>query len=365
MVDEGNEHGGRRPRSVNYDPQHGRRRPFPDPTTPLTSMSPTGPSRPGCEFPVRPNSPSGRLGMVDRSAASVGARLLADTELRHAAGRFFQLMGDAGVCAAPIKGLAVSAALYLDPIARPFGDVDVLVSRADVPRVIAVARRRGFRLVYDSKQLDCVNVVMPPGIPFDVRASIGPPGFAGVSASEVLARSSIRTDIRVHDGPVRWLRDEDHLLVLLVDALIDKLAVKVEQRAEDLRRALAAWVDSPERFAAGAHRAGLAAAAQLVLRWLAQETGDDLAWRCVAALEPLPFVAAAAARLLRAEPWVQDPHGPVSRIGTRFVADNPLRALGSLGLGAIGVVRYWAHNRGRSPWKDVLWRGPPSGPAMQ
>ncbi len=168
-----------------------------------------------------------RSSPVSAGYIDVGTRLLVDTQIRTAAGTFFRAAEEAGIRAAPIKGLAVSAALYDDPLERSFGDVDVLVSPGDLRGVMQLARRRGFELVFDSKQLGCVNVVVPPGIPFDVRASIGPPAFAADSASDVLERATRRHDPRVCDAPVSWLHEYDHLSLLIVDAVMDKLVEEI------------------------------------------------------------------------------------------------------------------------------------------
>ena len=295
--------------------------------------------------------------MADASARGLGVRLVKDAALRDAAGRFFAALSDAGIAGAPIKGLAVSAALYDDPIAREFGDVDVLVAYRDVARVVELAKRRGFGLVVDSKQLGCVNVVVPPGVPFDVRGSIGPPCFAAISGADILARARRREDSRVCGGRFFWLDDHDHLLVLLVDALMDKLTVKAAVRQEDLPRALAAWLGDPTRFAARAHEAGLAAVSDFVLRWLDRTAPNEAARRAIAALGPLPPLAAAVGSRVTRRIAEGRPHAWSVRIGIRFVADRPERGVASLALGAAGAIRYLMYNWRRPPWHEPLWDG--------
>ncbi|MCC6554769.1 MAG: nucleotidyltransferase family protein [Polyangiaceae bacterium] len=288
--------------------------------------------------------------------AALGARLLADSRLREAAATFLGALAARGVAAAPIKGLVVSALLYDDPIERPFGDVDVLVGRRDLGRVAAIARDAGWRIVRDSRQLLTLNVVIPPGIPMDVRASIGPPPLSRWAAAEVLARAAVTVDPRVVACPFRLLDGHDHLLLLLLDAVFDKLALRSELRKVELARALRRWVEAPARFAERARAAGLATIAWTGLEWLRRETGDGAALEALRALGPAPAIPGViASRLI--EPLRRDPYGPAARLGVRLLADSPVRGLAALALGAVGTARYHARHRGRDPWAGVVWQG--------
>ena len=289
--------------------------------------------------------------------ALLGARLLADTRLREAAATFLGALAERGIPAAPIKGLVTSALLYPDPLERPFGDVDVLVAPRDLPRVAALARDRGFRLIHDSRQLRNVNVVIPPGLPMDVRASIGPPGFCRARAEDMLARAAPTRDARVTAAPFLRLTDHDHLLLLLLDAVLDKLALRAEQRLRELALAVDRWVLSPARFAADAREAGLATVAWIALAWLDREVDAPRARALCAALEPLPPLSrVVAAPLLDA--FRSAPFGPAARLGVRLLADTPARGALALALGAVGTARYHLRHRGRDPWAGVIWRGP-------
>lgn len=290
--------------------------------------------------------------------AQLGARLLADTRLRESASLFLELLESAGVVAAPIKGLVTSALLYPDPLDRPFGDVDVLVAPRDLPRVVALARARRYRLVHDSRQLGTVNVVIPPGLPMDVRASIGPPGFARPHLAErMLARAAPVRDPRVVAVPFRRLADHDHLLVLLFDAVLDKLALRRDARLRELALAAERWAPSPARFAADARAAGLAAVAWVALTWLHRHIHDARIRALADALEPLPALPRLIAGPLL-DAFQRAPYGPAARLGVRLLADAPARGAVALALGAAGTARYHLRHRGRDPWAGVLWRGP-------
>ncbi|WP_218920161.1 nucleotidyltransferase family protein [Chondromyces crocatus] len=279
-----------------------------------------------------------------------------DTRLREAAGVVLQALAEARIAAAPIKGVVTSVALYDDPLERPFGDVDVLVGRHDLAGVRAVAREQGWRLVHDSRQLFAVNVVVPPGLPVDVRASLGPPALCRVSAEEILARAEEVRDPRVVRAPFRMLTGHDHLLVLLLDAVLDKLALGAALRRRELELALRRWVGSPEGFAEHLRAAGFAGIAWVVLRWLEGEGREPMVEAIRMALEPLPPVP----RWLAAptlEAFGRAPYGPMARVGVRMIADVPWRGVAALVLGAVGTVRYHVRHRGRDPWEGVLWKG--------
>ncbi|EYF04410.1 nucleotidyltransferase family protein [Chondromyces apiculatus] len=290
------------------------------------------------------------------AAAAVGARLLVDTRLREAAGEVLGALAERGIAAAPIKGVVTSALLYEEPLERPFGDVDVLVGRRDLAGVEAMARERGYRLVHDSRQLFTVNVVVPPGLPVDVRASVGPPGLCRVSAEAMLARAEVVQDGRVTAAPFRMLGGRDHLLVLLVDAVLDKLALRAALRQRELGRAIRRWAGSPEGFAEHARAAGLAGVSWVALSWLAQEAGDEVAAAMCTALEPLPalprWTGSPALAVFR-----RDPHGPLARLGVRMLADAPGRGVAALALGAVGTAQYHLRHRGKDPWAGALWQG--------
>ncbi len=56
-------------------------------------------------------------------------------------------LGAAGIACAPLRGLALAERLYGDACARPAGDIDLLVRRADLDAVEATLSTLGFRAV--------------------------------------------------------------------------------------------------------------------------------------------------------------------------------------------------------------------------
>ncbi len=60
--------------------------------------------------------------------------------------RLLDLLGARGVAAVPFKGPVLAATLYGDLALRPFRDLDLLVSRADLPAAGDVVRALGYRV---------------------------------------------------------------------------------------------------------------------------------------------------------------------------------------------------------------------------
>jgi hypothetical protein len=293
-------------------------------------------------------------GVVAPPSPSAG-RLLADTQLRRSAAVFLDAAREAGILVAPIKGLVVSALLYEDPLERPFGDVDVLAKRADVRRIASLARSRNWPVVRDSKSLGTLNVIVPPGIAIDVRSAIGPPGFASLSAEQALARSRVVQDARITASETRLLAEYDQLLILVVDALLDKLHFRSAQRCADLKRAADAWVDNPEDFAAHARAAGLCVASAVVFRWVSETANDPRARAIAAAMRPLPTLPGVAAHFV-VPAMRRNPLGLLARVGVRALADSPARTVTALALGAVGTARFALRNGLRPPWeRQPLW----------
>jgi hypothetical protein len=63
-------------------------------------------------------------------------------------------LGAAGVPWLPLKGCDLGTRAYRNPEERPVGDIDVLVPRADLPRVQAALRAAGWRGLADSPRME-------------------------------------------------------------------------------------------------------------------------------------------------------------------------------------------------------------------
>ncbi len=63
-------------------------------------------------------------------------------------------LGEAGVPWLPLKGCDLGARVYRQPEERPVGDIDLLVPRADLPRVQAALRAIGWRGLAESPRME-------------------------------------------------------------------------------------------------------------------------------------------------------------------------------------------------------------------
>lgn len=82
------------------------------------------------------------LAALRRHAFRTAARSL---ELSVELAELLPALGAAGIPCAPLRGPALAERLYGERTARPMGDLDLLVRRADLPRVRALLLARGYR----------------------------------------------------------------------------------------------------------------------------------------------------------------------------------------------------------------------------
>ena len=99
-----------------------------------------------------------RLGIDGHAAQSWHRALIAVAAHRlHIEGRLGSVgatLGEAGVPWLPLKGCDLGARVYRHPEERPVGDIDVLVPRAELPRVQAALRAIGWRGLAESPRME-------------------------------------------------------------------------------------------------------------------------------------------------------------------------------------------------------------------
>ena len=99
-----------------------------------------------------------RLGIGGPAAESWHRGLIAVTAHRlHVEDRLRGVgaaLGEAGVPWLPLKGCDLGARVYRNPEERPVGDIDVLVPRAELPRVQAALRAAGWRGLAEGPRME-------------------------------------------------------------------------------------------------------------------------------------------------------------------------------------------------------------------
>lgn len=270
-------------------------------------------------------------------------------ELRlHALGQVVLRLDNEGIPSLPIKGALLARQLYEEARDRPLIDVDLLIQPRDFPRLLRIARSQKWPLVWDSKQLGNVNLLVD-GTAIDIASSLGPPGTSAIGVETLLRRASRATEPL---GFPHWQIDlHDHALLVAVDAFKDKLGSKPHSR-EDLLRIGASPAFAPPRLAEIAREARLETLVAIVSAWVLEEASSP-GWQAVRrALGPVRresygrFFRYLCKR--RAAPLHRIPLALLAR----SASDSPPRAALALALGGAGTLFFLARNRGFSVKAD-------------
>lgn len=279
-----------------------------------------------------------------RRTAEVSAWATLEMRL-HALAAFTEILEAAKVPSLPIKGACLARSLYDSPGERPLVDVDLLVLPHDFGKVLKLARAHRFPLVWDSKQLGNVNVVVER-TNIDIATSLGPPGTSAMGVSTLLSRATRATQ------PLGFshLRIDlhDHALVVAIDAFKDKLGSKPSSR-EDLRRLAKLPGFDPKRLVAVAREAKLETLVAIVAAWV-QEDEPSPPWEAVLVELSGDRLGSLYARAFRR--WSGKREARLYRLPlallARAASDSQARRLFALALGGLGTLSFIAHNRGLS-----------------
>ena len=139
----------------------------------------------------------------------------------------------AGIEALAVKGIVLAHQLYDDVADRPIQDVDLRVCPADLHRVIALARQRGWALDRSSRQLGCAGFRIGRVL-VEVETTVGPAGLCPLRVKDMLGRSVRRT----MPAGFTVLEPEpvDHAILLVVNAFKDKIVECPSWSRSDLVR---------------------------------------------------------------------------------------------------------------------------------
>jgi hypothetical protein len=148
-------------------------------------------------------------------------------------------LGAAGVTCAPLRGAALAERLYDDACARPAGDIDLLVRRADLDAVETTLGALGFRPVDRragfAREFSYTLELARPGVVVEPHWTLGYPPFANaldmdrvwarcrpgrvvgepallLSAESLLLNLCLHLIHKAPHVPLLWLLDIDRLL---------------------------------------------------------------------------------------------------------------------------------------------------------
>jgi hypothetical protein len=238
-----------------------------------------------------------------QASAHLTARALA---LAAELAAILRALAAAGVACVPLRGAALAERLYDDACARPAGDIDLLVRRADLDAVEATLRARGFRAIDRrpgfAREFSYTLELARDGIVVEPHWTLAYPPFADAldmarvwarcrpgrvvgETALLLAPEAVLLNLCLHlvhkapDVPLLWLLDIDRL-VRRESAAIDwneLLALACGAHVErQVAAALRALVDRlatplPSRVLSALDDAGEAALDRL----LASDSGVD------------------------------------------------------------------------------------------
>lgn len=240
-------------------------------------------------------------GLAPAAAGIRFAAILAGATTRRA----LHALGDAGIEALVIKGLAVACLAWDDPSSRVQTDVDLLVRREDMQRAIAALQSAGVSgdVALSGDTLHAATLAPAPGgATIEVHHALSDDALRDVRVADILARGMV---VQTPEGPVRTMGLADMAVYLTVHAtlhLFDRLSWLVDL-AGLARRQPVDWI----------------AAARRAREWNA-EAATELGWRAAvdlagAAIPEAAFEAlgarraqtAIAAGLLRAAQVLEHP----------------------------------------------------------
>ena len=128
-----------------------------------------------------------------------------------------------GIAVVPLKGPALAASLYSDPVLRPFSDLDLLVRKQDVPAALRLLAREGYSLGAHLARLPMhtllrlqfeVLLSQEQRAQVDLQWAIGPADYPFCFDVEMLWRSLGRS--RIAGREVASLSPESLMLFLCV-----------------------------------------------------------------------------------------------------------------------------------------------------
>jgi hypothetical protein len=156
-------------------------------------------------------------GMRDHCGTTLRQNLLLSTELLE----LLRLFEDAGVRMIPIKGPLLAMAVYGTLEVRPFNDLDLLVSEADVPAACELLLSRGYVAGWSDSDWERKFEHRDRGIYIDLHHRLAPSHFPAPASFEVMWQD--RRPVRFLNTTVLAMAPEHLLLCLGVDLARDCL----------------------------------------------------------------------------------------------------------------------------------------------
>ncbi|HVV52543.1 MAG TPA: nucleotidyltransferase family protein [Polyangia bacterium] len=275
-------------------------------------------------------------------------RLLFDTVAVSVLGKVLEATGAAGATVAPAKGVVLSRWLYDDVAERPYRDLDLLVARADLPRLREVVAARGWPVQVYSPEMGELEFTVDR-LTVEIHAEFGRRDLSRLAIADVLARAV--ADRRTFPFEIRRLDDVDHLLLLVANVIKKSFTYANAHQPADLVRLVERLRPRWDEVGVRTQAARFLTALRTVAVWMADERGAPVFGELLRALPParrlLPAVVGWQRRRDRRRPKrLQSASGLFGlALATQMPDDLGLRARGLARL----VRRGLARRLGREP----------------
>jgi hypothetical protein len=197
--------------------------------------------------------------------------LLIDTLAVSALQQVQDVARGANVVVAPVKGVVLARWLYGAVAERPYRDLDLLVERAGLPRLIEAVTARGWRLRHVSLEMGELELEVGRLV-VEVHAEFGRRDLTRLSTEQVLARASVDRDTFPFE--VLRLDDLDHFLLLVANVTKKSYTYANRHQPADLERLLLRLEPRWGALVARAREASFLAALGSVARWMAEDHGS-------------------------------------------------------------------------------------------
>jgi hypothetical protein len=264
--------------------------------------------------------------------------------------KVLQAAREAGATLAPAKGVVLARWLYDDVAERPYRDLDILVPRADLPRMEAAVAGRGWAVQVHSREMGELEFVVDR-LTVELHAELGRRDLSRVAIADVLGRST--PDAGTFPFEIRRIDDIDHLFLLVANVTKKSFTYANAHQPADLDRLLERLRPRWDELLARARQACFATALYTVAVWMADELRSAAFAELVRAMPPprrrlLPAVIAWQRRRDRRQPKrLESPSGMFGlALATQTPDDVRLRARGLARLVRRGLVRRFGREPG-------------------
>lgn len=208
-------------------------------------------------------------------------RLLFDTVAVSVLGKVVDAAASAGVTVAPVKGVVLSRWLYDDVSDRPYRDLDIVIARDDLSRMLAAVEARGWPIQVHSPEMGELEFTVDR-LTVEIHAEFGRRDLSRLTIAELLARAAV--DDRTFPFELRRIDDIDHFLLLVANVTKKAFTYANPHQPDDLERFLARLRPRWDELLARVRAARFQTALRTVAIWMADEHRSALFGEFVGAM---------------------------------------------------------------------------------